>query len=157
MVLDTSALLAILQDEPERRACNEAIEAAGVRLLSTASFVEASIVVDARFGAEGLRDLDRFLDRAGVELVAVEPEHAKLARDAFHRYGKGRYPAGLNYGDCFSYALARATGEPLLFVGTDFAETDLVPALAGDHDRTGPDVSARDGTTIEPGAVEEGS
>ena len=129
MVIDTSALLAILQDEPERRAFNEAIEAAGSRLMSTATFVEVSIVVESRYGAEGLHDLDLFVDQAGIELVAVDAEQAKVARRAFSRFGKGRHPAGLNYGDCFAYALAVALGEPLLFKGEDFPQTDVTPLI----------------------------
>jgi ribonuclease VapC len=125
MVIDTSALLAILQDEPERRAFNEAIEAADSRSLSVASFVEASIVLEVRFGAEGARRLDRFLDRAGVTFVAVDVEQGELARQAFSRFGKGRHPAGLNFGDCFSYALAQVLGEPLLYKGEDFSRTDV--------------------------------
>jgi len=125
MVIDTSALLAILSDEPERRTFNEAIERAETRVLSTAGFVETSIVIESRYGAEGLRDLDLFLSRAGIELVPVDGEQARLARDAYGRFGKGRHPAGLNLGDCFSYALARFRGEPLLFKGADFSKTDL--------------------------------
>lgn len=125
MVIDTSALLAILQDEPERHAFNRAIEEAATRRLSVANFVEVSIVVEARHGAEGLRELDRFLDLAEVELVPVDIEQAKLARDAYARFGKGRHPAGLNYGDCFAYALARCFGELLLYEGVDFSRTDL--------------------------------
>ena len=125
MVLDTSAVLAILQDEPERRAFNESIEAADSRSLSVASFVEVSIVIEARYGAEGVRHLDRFLDRAGVALVAVDVEQAKLARQAFSRFGKGRHAAGLNFGDCFSYALAQTLGEPILYKGEDFSRTDV--------------------------------
>jgi ribonuclease VapC len=125
MVIDTSALLAILQDEPERRAFNEAIEAADSRSLSVASFVEASIVLEVRFGAEGVRHLDRFLDRAGVTLVAVDAAQGHLARQAFSRFGKGRHAAGLNFGDCFSYALAEILGEPLLFKGEDFSRSDV--------------------------------
>ena len=124
MVIDTSAVLAILQDEPERRAFNEAIEAADSRVMSVASFVEASIVIEVRYGAEGLRDLDLFLDRAGIEMAAVDVEQAREARLAFSRFGKGRHSAGLNYGDCFAYALARVRREPLLFKGTDFSRTD---------------------------------
>lgn len=127
MVLDTSAILAILLDEPERRAFNEAIEAAESRALSSATFVEVSIVIEARHGAEGLRDLDLFLERAGVELVAVDSEQAHVARRAFSRFGKGRHRAGLNYGDCFSYALATVLGEPLLYKGDDFRHTDVTP------------------------------
>jgi ribonuclease VapC len=125
MVVDTSALLAILQDEPERRAYNEALEAADSRALSVASYVETSIVVEARYGAEGVRHLDRFLDRASVTLVPVDVEQGMLARHAFSRFGKGRHPAGLNFGDCFSYALAQSLGEPLLYKGEDFSHTDV--------------------------------
>ena len=125
MVLDTSAVLAILQDEPERRAFNEAIEAADSRSLSVASLVEASIVIEARYGAEGVRHLDQFLDRADVAVVAVDVGQAKTARQAFSRFGKGRHAAGLNFGDCFSYALAHALGEPLLYKGEDFTLTDV--------------------------------
>jgi ribonuclease VapC len=125
MVLDTSALLAILQDEPERRAFNEAIEAADARSLSAATFVETSIVIEARYGAEGLRDLDLLIDRARIEVVPVDAEQARIACRAFSRFGKGRHPAGLNFGDCFSYALAAARGESLLFKGDDFLHTDL--------------------------------
>ncbi len=127
MVIDTSALLAILQDEPERRTFNEAIEEAASRVMSVATFVEISIVIESRYGADGLRDLDDFLERAGIELAAVDVEQAKAARRAFSRFGKGRHPAGLNYGDCFSYALASQRAEPLLFKGADFSQTD-VPA-----------------------------
>lgn len=125
MVIDTSALVAILQREPERRRFIEAIEAADVRLMSVATFVEISIVIEARHGAEGLRDLDHFINRAGIELVSVDIEQGTTARGAFVRYGKGRHRAGLNYGDCFSYALAILKGEPLLFKGDDFVHTDI--------------------------------
>lgn len=129
MVIDPSALLAILQDEPERRVFNEVIEAASQRRLSTASFVELSIVIEARRGAEGIRDLDLFLTTAGIELVAFDTGQARLAREGFRRFGKGRHPAALNLGDCFSYALALALDEPLLFKGDDFPLTDV--KLAG--------------------------
>lgn len=129
MVIDTSALLAILLDEPERRTFNEALEAADSRVMSAATFVEISIVIESRFGAEGLRDLDLFLERAGIELVPVDIEHAYLARRAFSRFGKGRHPAGLNYGDCFAYALAMIREEPLLYKGDDFGQTDITPFL----------------------------
>jgi ribonuclease VapC len=127
MVIDTSALLAILQDEPERRRYNEAIEAADSRVMSVATLVEVSIVVEVRFGAEGLRALDRFIERARIDLAPVDLEQARVARDAFSRFGKGRHAAALNFGDCFSYALARVLGEPLLFKGDDFARTDIRP------------------------------
>ena len=125
MVIDTSALLAILQDEPERRSFNEAIEAAESRVMSVANYVEVSIVVESRHGAEGLRELDRFVDRAGIELVGVDLGQGKIARDAFSRFDKGRHPAALNFGDCFAYALARILAQPLLFKGDDFLKTDL--------------------------------
>jgi len=128
MVIDTSALLAILQDEPERRAFTEAMEAAEHLAMSTATFVETSIVVDARYGTEGLRDLDSLLAIASVELVSVDVEQAHLARSAFLRFGRGRHSANLNYGDCFAYALAKALAEPLLYKGNDFAQTDLSTA-----------------------------
>lgn len=124
MVIDTSALLAILHDEPERRAFNEAIEAAESRVMSVASFVEASIVLEARHGAEGVRSLDRFVERAAIEIGDVDLEQGKIARDAFSRFGKGRHRAGLNFGDCFAYALAKSRSEPLLYKGDDFAHTD---------------------------------
>jgi ribonuclease VapC len=127
MVIDTSALLAVLRDEPERRRFNESIEAADSRVMSAATFVEISIVLESRHGAEGLRDLDHFLDRAAIELAPVDVEQANVARAAFSRFGRGRHPAALNYGDCFSYALARVLGEPLLFKGDDFSQTDIRP------------------------------
>ena len=128
MVIDTSALLAILQDEPERRAFNIAIEEAAERVLSVASFVEASVVIEARYGLEGVRELDAFLDTAGIDLVPVDAEQGRLARAAFSRFGRGRHRAGLNFGDCFAYALAASRGETLLFKGDDFAHTDITPA-----------------------------
>ncbi len=129
MVIDTSALLAILQDEPERRSFNEVIEAAASRKLSVASFVEVSMVLEARYGAAGIRELDDFLDRAQIQLVSVDAAQGRLARRAFSQFGKGRHPAGLNYGDCFSYALAASLEESLLFKGQDFAATDIASAL----------------------------
>jgi len=128
MVIDSSAVLAILQDEPERSAFNALIAAAETRLLSAASLVELSIVLEARFGADGQGDLDLFLSTAEIEIVAVDRDQAELARGAFSRYGKGRHRAGLNFGDCFAYALAKRAGAPLLFKGNDFTHTDLQPA-----------------------------
>ena len=125
MVIDSSALFAILSDEPERRRFNEAIEAAESSVISVASFVETSNVIETRFGAEGLRDLDLFLSVAGIELVEIDIEQGHAARRAFSEFGKGRHPAGLNFGDCFSYALAKVRGERLLFKGDDFAKTDI--------------------------------
>lgn len=133
MVIDSSAVLAILQNEPERHAFNGAIAAAEQCSLSSASLVELSIVMEARFGADGQGDLDLFLGTALIEIISLDREQAELARQAFSRYGKGRHRAGLNFGDCFSYALAKWLDQPLLFKGDDFCHTDLQPAfgLAG--------------------------
>lgn len=125
MVVDTSAVLAILRNEPERRRFNEAIEADATRLMSVASFLEASMVMEARHGYEGVRDLDLFLARAEIELVPVDVHQAHIARQAFRQYGKGRHPAALNFGDCFTYALSKTSAEPLLFKGNDFTHTDI--------------------------------
>jgi ribonuclease VapC len=131
MVIDTSALLAVLQDEPERRAFNEAIETAEARRISAANFVETSIVIETRYGADGVRELDEFFESAAVDIAAVDAEQAREARRAFRHYGRGRHAAGLNFGDCFAYALATVLGEPLLFKGTDFSRTDVVSAIVG--------------------------
>ncbi len=128
MVIETSAVIAVLQDEPERRRLNEALDAAETRLMSTASFVECSIILEARHGEAGRDALDLLIAEAGIELVPVDVEQARVARRAFSQFGKGRHPAGLNFGDCFSYALAKTTGRPLLFKGIDFARTDLTAA-----------------------------
>lgn len=125
MVLDTSAILAILFDEPGRRALTEAIEADPVRLLSVASLLECALVVEARRGESAGRELDLLLHRAGVDAVSVTADQIEVARQAWRRYGKGRHPAGLNFADCFAYALARSSGEALLYVGEDFARTDV--------------------------------
>jgi len=125
MVIDTSAILAILQGEPERRRYLESIEDADSAAMSVASFVECSIVIESRYGAQGLHDLDLFLSRAGIELIPVDEEQGQIARSAFSRFGKGRHRAGLNYGDCFSYAAAINRAEPLLAKGDDFVHTDV--------------------------------
>lgn len=128
MVLDTSAVLALLWSESETTRLIAALEADPIRRMSAASVVEAGIVVHARYGDHGERELDLLLQRLGVEIISVTAEHADVARAAYRQYGKGRHPAGLNDGDCFSYALATLLGEPLLFTGDDFAKTDLHPA-----------------------------
>lgn len=125
MVIDTSAVVAVLQDEPERRRINEAIDAAETCLMSTATFVECSIILEARHGDAGRDALDLFIAEAGIELVPVDVEHARVARRAFNRFGKGRHASGLDFGDCFSYALAKTTGQPLLYKGEDFTRTDI--------------------------------
>lgn len=131
MVIDTSAIVAILQRERGHRSFIEAIEDADRARMSVASFVETSVVIESRYGAQGLHDLDRFLARAGIELIPVDAEQGQLARGAFSRYGKGRHRANLNYGDCFSYAAAMVLGEPLLFKGGDFVHTDVQIFTAG--------------------------
>ncbi len=128
MVIDTSALVAILQGEPEKAVLTDAILADSSPRMSAATLVEAGIVMQGRHGDIGSRDLDGLLIQARVEIVPLTTAHADLARDAFRRFGKGRHPAGLNYGDCFAYALARALDEPLLFVGDDFGQTDVAVA-----------------------------
>jgi len=128
MVIDTSALLAVLFDEPERDQIIGRITAASRRLISAGTLIECSIIVESRRGEVAGRELDLFLHRADVQTVAVNEEQALLARAAWRRYGKGRHPAGLNFGDLFAYALARASGEELLYEGDDFARTDLARA-----------------------------
>ena len=128
MVLDTSAIVAILLNEPERHHFIRQIEAAPVRRLSAASRVEATLVIEGRKRDAGRADLDLFLHEAEVEVVPVTLEQAEFACQAFRRYGRGRHPAGLNFGDVFAYALARVAGEPLLSKGDGFAETDIASA-----------------------------
>jgi ribonuclease VapC len=125
MVIDTSALIAMLTDEPAASSLETAVQEDPVRLMSTASYLEAAIVIETRFGEPGGRELDLWLHRAGVDLVAVDPDQAEAARAGYRRYGKGRHRAGLNYGDCFAYALAKISGQPLLFTGDDFGHTDI--------------------------------
>jgi ribonuclease VapC len=128
MVIDTSAIVAILLNAPERRRFNELIERSERCLLSTPTHVETSLVMESSRGYDRVRDFDLLVASAAMELVPLDAEQAHLARHAFRRYGKGRHPAGLNFGDCFSSALAKATGLPLLFKGSDFSRTDLIPA-----------------------------
>lgn len=126
MVIDTSALLAILLGEAEASRFAKAIEDGSPRLLSAANLLEASMVIETRKGEAAGRELDLLIYRAEIDVVPVDQEQAEIARIAWRRYGKGRHPAGLNYGDCFAYALAVATGSPLLFKGDDFARTDVL-------------------------------
>jgi len=129
VILDSSAILAVLARETDAERYTRAIERAPSLQLSTANWLEAAIRID-RAGDEFARSsFENFLGTAGVIVVAVTEEHARIARQAYRAYGKGRHPAGLNFGDCFAYALAKATGEPLLFKGVDFAKTDVKPAL----------------------------
>lgn len=129
MVLDTSALLALLLDEPEAEEFRTAVEEDSTRLVSAATLLETALVIEARKGEPGGRELDALIDKADVIVVPVDAEHVSEARRAYRRFGKGRHEAGLNFGDVFAYALARSAGEPLLFKGTDFAKTDIRRAL----------------------------
>jgi ribonuclease VapC len=133
MVIDSSALLAILFDEPPAPVIERAIEADPTRLLSAASLVEAGIVVEARLGDVGARELDLVLVTISAAVVPVDREQAEEARRGYRAYGKGRHPAALNYGDCFTYALAATSEEAVLATGTEFAQTDVaVVALPAD-------------------------
>jgi ribonuclease VapC len=125
MVLDTSVLIALLLGESAAARIAVAIEATSMRLLSAANFLETSIVIESRKGEAGGRDLDLLLYRANIEVVAVDHDQAEIARQAWRKYGKGRHQAGLNYGDCFAYALAMQRGLPLLFQGEDLVYTDV--------------------------------
>lgn len=127
MVIDTSALTAILLDEAEAERIAIAIEEDPVRLLSAASLLETSIVIETRFGEAGGRELDLLVHRARIEIASVDAVLTEVARAAYRKWGKGRHPAALNFGDCFSYALSKSSGEPLLFKGDDFDRTDITP------------------------------
>ena len=130
IVIDTSALIAILDDEKDAARYAEAIAEADSPLISAATLLETSVVMFNRHGASGTRKLTALLEESGCQVESVTSHHAQLALEAYIAYGKGqKSAAGLNYGDCFSYALAKATGLPLLFKGRDFTRTDLQPAL----------------------------
>ena len=130
MVIDTSALIAILTGEVDVEQLKNAIDRDTTRLMSIASALETSIVLESRFGEAGTRELDLIVQRLPIELRPVDWDQLEWARFAYHTYGRGRHAAKLNFGDCFSYALSKVTGEPLLYSGTNFAQTDLVSALA---------------------------
>jgi ribonuclease VapC len=125
MVIDTSALVAMMTGEPSADRLVAALESATERLVSAATVVEAAMVLMGRYGDVGDAQLDRFLRSIGAEVVPVGEEHVTLARDAALRFGKGRHPASLNFGDCFSYALSVARRSPLLFVGDGFSTSDV--------------------------------
>ena len=128
MIVDTSAVLAVLFAEPDAGRYERAIAGASRCRMSVASLLEAAIVLESRTGAAAGHELDLFLERAPIELAPVTPDHAQAAQRAWRRFGRGNHPAGLNFGDCFAYALAEATREPLLFKGRDFALTDIEAA-----------------------------
>ena len=129
MILDTSALAAIFFGEPEAALYIQLIHATDRCLVSAANFVELSIVIESQIGPDAGRQCDVFFRRAGVSIEPVTVEQAYLARQAFLDFGKGRHAAGLNFGDCFAYALAKVADEPLLFKGDDFKKTDIASAL----------------------------
>jgi ribonuclease VapC len=125
MVLDTSALLALLLDEPEAEDFRTAVEDDATRLVSAATLLETALIIEARKGEPGGRELDALVQKADVVVVPVDAEHVAEARRAYRRFGKGRHAAKLNFGDVFAYALARSSGEPLLYKGDNFAKTDI--------------------------------
>lgn len=129
MVIDTSAIIAILFGEPEADALTEVIAEAPDAMMSAFSVLEAGIVVEARKGEAGGRELDIFLHQARIRIIPLDAEHVATARTAWRKFGKSRHPAGLNIGDCCAYALAKHTGSPLLFKGDDFGKTDI-PVVA---------------------------
>ena len=128
MIVDSSAVLAVLFHETDAEHYARAIMMASPCRMSVANLLEASIVVESRGGAEGGRELDAFLEHAGIEPMPVTIEHLAAARRAWRRFGKGNHPAALNFGDCFTYALSEITGESLLFKGGDFTQTDVTVA-----------------------------
>jgi ribonuclease VapC len=128
MIIDTSALVSILDQEPEAERLAYAIATASERMLSAANLVETGIVMQVRRGDEAVRDLDLLLAKLEIEIIAVSAKQANLARKAFQRFGRGRHPARLNFGDCFAYALAKDSGASLLFKGEDFSQTDIAVA-----------------------------
>ena len=125
MILDTSALVAILYREPEAEAFTRAIHDTDVCRISVANHIELAMVVERQLGSDAMHQAEAFLRRAGVVTEPVSIEQGELARQGFRDFGKGRHKASLNFGDCFAYALAKATGEPLLFKGDDFGHTDI--------------------------------
>ncbi|MBR9990241.1 MAG: type II toxin-antitoxin system VapC family toxin [Gemmatimonadetes bacterium] len=129
MVIDTSAVIAYLEREPEADRIEQRLLEADRLSISTATVVECGIVIEARRGDAGGRELDLLLHRLGVELVTVDERQTEIARSAWRRFGKGRHAAALNFGDCFSYALAQSTGQELLYIGDDFSLTDIRSAL----------------------------
>ncbi len=130
MIVDSSALIAILFDEPEARQFMKSLMTTQYVRVSAVTAVETAIVVMRRVGTEAEPDVASLFGILGIEVVPFGPDQVVLAQEAFRTYGKGRSPARLNFGDCFSYVLAKASGEPLLYKGNDFAQTDIVSALA---------------------------
>ena len=129
MVIDTSALIAILFGEPEALSYTRVLARETLKLISSFNALETEIVVEARKGEAGGREFDLLMHRAQIEIVAMNADQAELARAAWRKYGKGNHPAGLDIGDCCAYALAKYSGEPLLFKGDDFSQTDIQSAI----------------------------
>lgn len=129
MVIDTSALIAILFGEPEALSFTRVLAGETLKLISSFNALETGIVVEARKGEAGGREFDLLMHRAQIEIVTMNADQAELARAVWRKYGKGNHPAGLNIGDCCAYALAKYSGEPLLFKGDDFSHTDIQPAV----------------------------
>jgi len=128
VIVDSSALLAVLLREPDSQRYETAIATAPECRMSAVNVLETTIVVEGRGGAAAGHELDNFLERAGIALAPVTTEQVQAARIAWRRFGKGNHPARLNFGDCFAYALAKTTEEPLLFKGDDFSRTDIEAA-----------------------------
>ncbi len=131
MVIDTSAVLAVLLVEEDAQQFARQIEEAAACRMSAANYLEAALVIDNRGDAVASREFDRFFRRSGIVIEPVTLEQAQIARQAYRDYGKGRHPAALNFGDCLAYALAKAADEPLLFKGEDFRQTDVEAAASG--------------------------
>jgi ribonuclease VapC len=129
MVIDTSAIVAVLLNEVTAARIAQLIETSSTRLLSAVNLLETSIVIESRKGEPGGRELDLLLYRAHIDIVPLDQDQAEIARIAWRRSGKGRHPAALNYGDCFAYALAKSRRLPLLYIGDDFSQTDIETAL----------------------------
>ncbi|NBB46772.1 PIN domain-containing protein [Rhizobium sp. CRIBSB] len=125
MIVDTSAMVAIFYGEPEAATFTRLIHGAVITRISVANYVELSMVIEKQLGPQGMRQVETFFRRAAITIEPVTVEQGDLARQAFLDFGKGRHKAGLNFGDCFAYALAKDLDEPLLFKGKDFAETDI--------------------------------
>jgi ribonuclease VapC len=125
MIVDSSAIIAILESEPEADFLQQALDHSPGRTISAVNYVETGIVIDGRGDPVLSRTFDNFLFETRIRIESVTPEQARLAREAYRDFGKGRHRAGLNLGDCFSYALAKCKREPLLFKGNDFRKTDV--------------------------------
>ncbi|HUR43184.1 MAG TPA: type II toxin-antitoxin system VapC family toxin [Aestuariivirga sp.] len=129
MIIDSSAVISIMQQESDAAAMSDAIAGASIKRMGTPSFLEICMVITGRRASGAIEGLDIFIQEAGIELISFTPEAARIAAQAFLQYGTGRHPAGLNFGDCISYAMAKTEVMPLLFKGNDFRLTDIEAAL----------------------------